>query len=587
MRIRAAVSAATWVERVTERDISRLVGAAALSRAHSYVTSGAVRTLVEGDGGRVLLATVAGSRSSQYQTVIRLLDASHPPRWSGECSCPMSYDCKHTAAVLLTAKAALMPGRAPRVQPWEQVLAPLVQAAPGGAPAETGLPALALEVSLVTSPSPTRGALLRKVRVRPLREGKGKPWVKQGANWSDLTNTWGGPKLRADHRAVVADLLTLYRAAVPGSYYGYGNPDIHLDDLGSAVWPLLRRCELTGVPMIAGSSDLRSVRLTSTTAEVSVDLTRRPDQGGLSVRPVLSLGDGIGPDSDSGLGQGQDADGEGEQGTVLLLGAPAHGVGVLTADGTLSLAPLAAPPPPALRALLQDRAAIEVPEADTARFLGLYYPVLARRLPVGSSDHSVALPEDIAPVLTLEAAYRPGHRLELTWGFAYRMPTLGTTDTHNDIGTDISTDTGTDISTNTGGTEVRVGLDAGPADPPRDLEGERALLSGLTELHAIPRMLHRSVTGAVQPHQQSTLAGMDTVTFTTQVLPVLQARDDVLVHVLGEPAAYVEADEAPVVHLETTDAPDQQGDWVRPPGHRERGRAAGAVRTVVRGPRPG
>ena len=511
------ISAATWVGSVSERDIARVVGDAALGRARGYVGTAAIRTLLEGDGGRVLLATVSGSGSADYQTVVRRVDDAEPPRWSGACSCPVAYDCKHTAAVLLTAQAALAGERTAQSPSWERLLAPLVQAPPTA----TGLPGLGLEVALATSLTATRGTTARRVRIRPLRQGRSKPWVRQGASWSELSRTWGRAEVRPEHQGVVGEILALHRATSPG-YYGYGNPEVHLDDLGSAVWPLLRRCGLVGMPLVAAGDGVEDVRLVPTSAEVTVDVTRHPD-GGLAVRPVLTMGERT------------------PAGAVLLVGQPAHGVGVLDSEGVLTLAPLSGAPPAALAALLQTGTAVEVPAADAARFLGLYYPVLSRRLSVGSSDDSVTLPEDVEPVLTLEATYRPGHRLELAWGFAYRVPADDPA---------------------SGPTEVRVALAAGPQDPPRDLEHEQALLDSLTELSVLPGLRVRSATGALHPHPRSGLTGMDTVTFSSQVLPLLQARDDVLVDVVGEPAEYAEADQAPVVHLESTDrAGDGQGDW--------------------------
>ncbi|WP_332875443.1 DEAD/DEAH box helicase [Ornithinimicrobium sediminis] len=509
------VSAATWVGRLTDRDIGRVVGEASLGRARGYAVTGAVRTLVEGDRGRVLLATVSGSRPAGYQTVVRLLDDAGVPRWSGSCSCPVGFDCKHTAAVLLTAREALQADTPAEERGWERMLAPLVQSAPAAA---DGLPGLGLEVSLVTALAPTRGTTARRVRIRPLREGRNKPWVRQGAGWSDLTRSWGRPDVRPDHRAVLGDILALHRATAAG-YYGYGSPDVEVDDLGPAVWPLLRRCELVGIPLVAAGDGLAEVTLVPSAAEVRVDVRRHED--GLTVRPVLAMGEAT------------------PVGARLLLGDPAHGVAVLGADGTLTLAPLAAPPPAALGALLQAGTTVEVPGPDVPRFLGLYYPVLARRLAVGSSDDSVALPEGVTTMLTLEATYRPGHRLELRWGFAYQVPAHGGSEP----------------------AEVRVGLTPGPTDPPRDLEHEHALLAGLTELDALPRLRHRSATGALHPSPQSALVGMDTVTFTTEVLPALQAREDVHVDVTGEPPAYEEAEQAPVVHLETRDTDEHQGDW--------------------------
>ncbi len=82
-------------------------------------------TLVEGAQGNLLLATVRGSGSRSYQTVIELLDDSvySEPDWSGKCSCPVGVDCKHTAAVVLTAREALGPSAPPALASWEQQLA--------------------------------------------------------------------------------------------------------------------------------------------------------------------------------------------------------------------------------------------------------------------------------------------------------------------------------------------------------------------------------------------------------------------------------------------------------------------------------
>ncbi|MDQ3359184.1 MAG: DEAD/DEAH box helicase [Actinomycetota bacterium] len=527
------VERARWVERVSDQVIGEAVGHDTLARGRQYAGAGAVRTLVEGDGGRVLLATVQGSRSKQYQTIVRLLDDSRgaQPEWTGQCSCPMLIDCKHTAAVLITARKALhatgAPAPAPVSEPalWERALAPLVQ--PAGQYAE--LPGLALQLTLTSVPAPGRRTPVRKIGLRPLRQGKGKPWVKQGANWQDFAYSYfGRDQLRPDQRAVVTEMLALQRTS-PTGYYGYGPTTVHLDDLGPGVWALLRRAEQTGMPLLAEGADLTCVQLGQGTAEVSVDVTRQASDQGLVARPVLSVGQ-VPPG-----------------GELLLLGTPPHGVAILGPDGVLKLWPLAAAPPDFLAPLLREGAALDVPAADVPRFLAMYYPVLARRLPVGSSDGSIELPTDLGPVLTLEVTYEPGHRVRLAWGFAYPVPGAGS-------GGDSSSRGDTD-------TELRLPLEPTPQDPPRDAGSEHRLLESLRELDGIPRLQHRPRQGITRPHQTSTLTGIDTLTFTTEVLPALQARDDVRVSVHGEPADYAEADDDPVVHLQTTDSAAGESDW--------------------------
>ncbi|MBA2694648.1 MAG: SWIM zinc finger family protein, partial [Actinobacteria bacterium] len=144
------VKSATWVNGVTDYAVARVVGDISLTRGRQYARDGAVLTLVEGAQGDLLLATVQGSGAQAYQTIVERIDGSDgsAPDWAGRCSCPMRVDCKHTAAVLLTARDAFSLTEAPLPPPWEQVLAPLATTA-----AQTGdLPRVALEVSLSTRP---------------------------------------------------------------------------------------------------------------------------------------------------------------------------------------------------------------------------------------------------------------------------------------------------------------------------------------------------------------------------------------------------------------------------------------------------
>ncbi|MGC1207374.1 MAG: DEAD/DEAH box helicase [Ornithinimicrobium sp.] len=212
----------------------------------------------------------------------------------------------------------------------------------------------------------------------------------------------------------------------------------------------------------------------------------------------------------------------------LMLGAPAHGVAVLDAEQCLHLAALAESPSEAVSDLAAANDPIAVPAGDADRFLDLYYPVLSRQVAVASSDASVTFPEAVTPLLTLTVAYAEHHRVTLGWGFVYARAGAEASGTHVDF-------------------------EHSAADPPRDLEAEQHLLDSVTELQVMPRLQRASASGSMHPRSAATLAGLDTVTFTSEVLPELLRRDDLVLTREGEPAAYVEVDDAPTVHLQTLD----------------------------------
>jgi hypothetical protein len=69
------------------------------SRGEAYVRQGMViSTRQKGD---LIEGSVAGSANSRYRQAIRLAAGQSGVVFQGDCSCPMSYNCKHVVAVLL------------------------------------------------------------------------------------------------------------------------------------------------------------------------------------------------------------------------------------------------------------------------------------------------------------------------------------------------------------------------------------------------------------------------------------------------------------------------------------------------------
>src|SRR5690606_20849632 len=152
-------------------------------------------------------------------------------------------------------------------------------------------------------------------------------------------------------------------------------------------------------PLLAGDS-LSAVRLEPGRMDVALDV-RRGEDGGLALRPDLPLEEGAG---------------------VILIGTPAHGLGVLR-EGALTLHQLTGVLPDLLRRLLL-AGELEAPAEDADRFLTLYYPSLARQAPMRSADLILPTPEDVEPALTLDVRVGEGHAIQLEWGFRYPVPTV-------------------------------------------------------------------------------------------------------------------------------------------------------------------
>ena len=291
------------------------------------------------------------------------------------------------------------------------------------------------------------------------------------------------------------------------------------------MWQLLEQAQAAGIELVPakGSSAVELIEPVG----VLLDL-RQADAsfggfGGASLRPVVTID-----------GQGFDAT------QVTLVGEPPHGLFVtdpvvLAALGSglaaevnrrpgLVLAALQTRPDEHVGALLRAVRPLQIPEADLARFISVYYPVLRQAIEITCSDASIELPEVLAPGLALTVRFAAGPEVGLAWTFTYR------------VGDNIE----------------QVPLEVGPSEPgepvARDREAERELLAGL------PPAARRLLSPGLR------LAGMDAVGFSQDLLPVLRAADDVAVSVIGEEPAFRAATLPPVIALSTTQAADD-ADW--------------------------
>ena len=83
--------------------IRRLLDDRTAQRGAAYQRQGRVRDLVIADNGRQINGLVRGTRAKPYRVKVAV-NGSGKTLWvMGSCSCPVSFDCKHVAAVLYEA----------------------------------------------------------------------------------------------------------------------------------------------------------------------------------------------------------------------------------------------------------------------------------------------------------------------------------------------------------------------------------------------------------------------------------------------------------------------------------------------------
>jgi superfamily II DNA or RNA helicase len=528
--------------------IQRTVGPRSFAAGVAYASAGRVRDLRHDRADRLIYGSVQGTRPAPYSVAVT---PTGDRGWSGRCTCPVSFDCKHVAAVLLAAREARAndlsgagPASAAPVS-WEQPLTALVRSRSlARRAAGADQPRLALQVDPVGS---------GRLRLRPVLPGRLGGWVRGGVSWRDVqyshtTHLYGTPPsgpVRAQ-RELLRAFLAAYQVQAHGQFYGYGEPAIHLDEIGPTVWSLLEQAREVGLELVPVKAVAGPI-VVAPAVSLQLDLRADdPDAGvrsAASLRPVLRAGDRT----------------VAEVFRVHLVGEPAHGISVADPETARVLAetagdPVAVPPglvlarleprpDEALDSLLRRRGALEIPAGELPRFLGRYYPPLRQSVTVVSSDGSVELPDVPAPELAVTVTFGPEHEVGLDWEFSY-----------DGVGVDIAADDAVDDDDPLGDDRLDDDpLGDDPLDDPfgdvwRDLVAERRLLD---ELDPGTRRLLRPGTR---------LTGMDAVTFTRDRLPQLDDEERLAVTVVGERPDFRPAESPPVISL-STEARPGESDW--------------------------
>jgi superfamily II DNA or RNA helicase len=447
------------------------------------------------------------------------LTRGQPARFElGECNCWVAFNCEHVVALVLSALVPDTSGPArpedPQPAAWEKSLDSLLGA---GRSVRSGTTPLAIELALAGGPgqarwSQTAGSVPRRLNARLVRPGRSGGWVAGDLSWAKLDMLGYSGDYPEEQVRLLRELYVLYQArAGRGGYYGYPYGDdrsIEFSAVGSRqLWPLLDEAAAIGLRLVypgkrgelAGYDD----------AEFCLDVTCDPSDG-LRVVPVIR------------------ADGEEPAVPVAFIGAEGHGVvcvGQAEAAGgepgswRFRLARLTRPVPAGLQRMALEGDSLQVPATEEPRFRDRYYPRLRRAATVISSDGSFTPPVVCGPDLVLRASYHGDHELEVSWEWAYRV----------------------------GDSPLRAPLEAdGPDDGYRDPAAERALLARLDlplDRYGLIEPGRSGLAGPGWPTlaPRTRLTGIDTMRFTTELLPLLADEPGLILEVTGEPPDYREA----------------------------------------------
>ena len=512
-----------WPVELTDDQIISRVGHRAFERGLDYARKGRVRGISVAGDGDIISAQSKGSGAHTYQTMVfRKQGArSAPASWVGTCSCPVGSDCKHTAALLITARAlaqaepdAAAPSGGPA--PWESRLADLLQV--------ERAPRRRMALEIIDDPGDMWGTPAG-LSMLPLIEGK-RGWNRQGAAWSQIIS--GG--LDDDVDPTVMGVLRELAGMAGGYGFYYADDRLSLTTAPAHVWDVLRRGVAAGLTLTTAQRHGMPVYLADG-LRGGIHLTREGD-GDIAITPALEI------DDVEELRRLQ-VPGLRLSFSLMPIGDPVHGFYTWMPGRELLLMPLEPRPTEALSRVLQgDGEAITIPAGDVERFETEHLEALTRALPVLSADTSIRMPRPT----TLRAALAvhvdtAEHHLSTEWSIRY-------------VGEDGEVRSSHALPDLAAAAEGRVE----DRTDGRDIDGETRLAREVLN-HLLP--LAGRHPALWQPLD---LRGMATARFMTETLPVLRELEVFDIEVDDDVPDYREAEAAPVITTSVSDDEDRP-DW--------------------------
>ncbi|NQX12198.1 SNF2 helicase associated domain-containing protein [Microbacteriaceae bacterium VKM Ac-2855] len=522
----------------TEQDVRALVGPGAFERGSAYVDDNRVSELQWFGGRTRLFGQVRGSGRSPYAVSVQLRDDGDSLAiLGGSCSCPVKKECKHVAAVLISALDAEEQGglskpgtsAADAVPEWRSALEPILEGASHGA---IGIP-LGLQFELLPG-EPVRREAGRynsyrpapeprpRLGVRPVRMGDRGRWVRTGTSWRDLGYLHYSHDYDERQIEVVREMQGLLAGHSASSYY---SPDtwLYLDQCRSeAIWAALHAGVRAGIGLVMGDRDQAPLRILDTTATASIDVTRTTE--GLELNSLVM----VGPETitkDFGF-----------------IGDPSVGLYLWSGEGELrarpvTLVPFATPLVSSARSFLHATEPIRIPAAEESAFLTEHYQRLHQLFEIVSLDGTFQTPELPEPRLGLTIEHTAGAGVTGRWWWQYT------------------------VADARGAAGERLPLHPDGAVTYRDDAAEQRMLDELVEFGIDAVSTPRLVVPATRRLRATfELRGMETVAFMRDIVERLRESGDVDVEEVGQAVEYRPAEVAPVVAVQTVAQPGSR-DW--------------------------
>jgi superfamily II DNA or RNA helicase len=520
------------VDDVDLGSVEMVAGASCYAAGFRHLAQRDIRQLAWDSNRRQLIGIVRGTSGRLWKAAAHF-SATRPSMFlGGQCQCAARYNCQHVVALVLAAAGVVVAEPAVEQAPWEESLRSLLEPPRAGPSAVDGRrdTPIAIELSLRDGPVPMQ------LRARLVQQGGNGNWTAGPLSWSKLDSLlyYGGHP-----RSHLRLLKELYCAHLAGTHRSlrFTPADERTIDLAAfesrQLWPLLDEAALIGLPVLDKRSHDPMPRYT--TAEPCVDVSQPRVPGPLTVRLVFRI--------DGALA---------DVVPIRFIGTAGHGLIYSDRQETeddpdpsrwrFQLARLGSPVPAELQRLALSGQRLTVPAADAGRFGAEFCPRLAHTADVISSDGSFSPPVVSPPTLVLAASYGPEHSVELDWVWSYQV----------------------------GDRDMRAPLGAEPDELGyRDLDAELEILTGLEQLPpdrfgVLPAPVARPSAPVARPpglpRPPARLDGIDTMLFSTELLPLLASQPGVAVEVSGDPADYRDASDSVTIGI-STDAIAGQNDW--------------------------
>jgi superfamily II DNA or RNA helicase len=396
------------------------IGPAALSRANAYAREGRVENLAWHPDITELTAEVFGTAEEPYEVGVYLKPQQATYRYAGGwCTCPVSADCKHIAAVVLAANtrrvradAGSHAARTPEPA-WKselrRIINPAAERQLRGRSGRLGLQfeLRDLDAALGGRFARAHGSRRRaehRLGIRPVEyNATTGRWLKRDLTWSRFGRPDGVGDFYTPHYELLRELQAL-RLGTGSGYWNGNDPWLYLDEFTSPLlWTLLGAAGELGVDLVASRRGTEVVLAEGVAAVGLEAVAAEPDSGGLRLLPTLAV-DGVALPTDR-------AGTIGDHGAYAVVRTGKDEEVILLARAETRLGERE-------RALLGAAEGVEIPAADREAFVAEFYPDLARSVAL-TADDAVGLPPLEPPVLVLTASFEPRDVLRLAWHWEY------------------------------------------------------------------------------------------------------------------------------------------------------------------------